>query len=62
MEKFLILGPDQGKYKHSLEHLVVLESKKLMKGEKEEERGMGQCGKGTKWEAKRVPMAKAGII
>lgn len=47
MEKCLILGPGQGKYK-SLEHLVVAESKKLMKGKEKKKKGVGLCGKDTR--------------
>ena len=56
MEKWLILGLWQGKYKMSLEYLVVPESNEVLKKLKD-----GAKSKSPESQLKELPMAKAGI-
>ena len=55
--KWLILKLGQGKYKMSLEHLVILDSKKELK-----KQNMGTCQRDTESNHKDLSTAKAGTI
>lgn len=55
LEKLLILREGQGKYKMSLEHFVVLESKEVLKNKR-----MGTCQRDTEINLKELPTAKVG--
>lgn len=57
MEKSLILGLGQGKYKMTLEHPVAPESKEVLKKQQH-----GACQRGTRAILKELPISKAEII
>lgn len=58
LEKWLILGLEQGKYKMNLGHFVVLESKEMLKMKKRMEAYQRDTGANLK----DFPMAKAGKL
>ena len=57
LEKWLILGLEQGKYNMSLEHIVLPESKQLLKNKNKKERKEGrEGGRKGKRKKKRIEM------